>query len=383
MKFAFVSTMAGVPWGGSEVLWSQTCCELAARGHHVAIAYPKWPTLPEPLQAIEHDLSLKIFGLSSHRTFSEKITDVVREKLNVYLPMRREREWLKRFGPDLLCISSGNATEGAAWMKLAAEEKIDYVTIAQAHAEFLWPSDRDAENFVELFLKARRCFFVSHGNLKLVETQLGASLPNSEVVSNHRADFAERTPSWPISDDGVWRLACVGRLHPSSKGQDILFEVLSQPHWRTRPILISLYGEGPQEKCLKNLVTRYQLQSLVRFCGHVTDIEQVWRDNHALIMPSRYEGLPLALVEALLCARMAIVTDVAGNAEVVKHGVTGFVAEAPVVSSLARAMEAAWEARESWQEMGLQAQAEIRKKLPGNPGASLAEKLLDLVPPKE
>lgn len=379
MKFAFVSTMASVPWGGSEVLWSKTCCHLASRGHNVAIAYPKWPIPPKPLQDIERELSLKIFELNNCQTFSEKITDVVRKKLNAYLPMRREREWLKSFGPDLLCISSGNATEGAAWMKLAVEEKIDYVTIAQAHVEFLWPSDRDAEKLVELFSQARRCYFVSYGNLKLVETQLGTSLSNSEVVSNHRADFAESSPPWPIYDDGLWRLACVGRLHPASKGQDLLLEVLSQPHWRNRPILISLYGEGPQEKCLKSLVKRYQLQSIVRFCGHVTDIEQIWCDNHALIMPSRYEGLPLALVEALMCARMAIVTNVAGNAEVVQHGVTGFVAEAPVASALGRAMEAAWAAREAWQVMGLQAQAEMRQKLPKDPGAILATKLLDVV----
>jgi len=378
MKFAFVSTMAGVPWGGSEVLWSSTCRHLASDGHKVAIAYPKWPIPPKPLQDIEKDLSLKIFALNRHRTFSEEITDVVRKKFNAYLPMKREREWLKNFGPDLLCISSGNATEGAAWMKLAVEEKIDYVAIAQAHAEFLWPSDRDAETLVELFRKARRCFFVSRGNLKLVETQLGTSLSNAEVVSNHRADFAEAPPPWPIHDDGIWRLACVGRLHPASKGQDLLFETLSQPHWRTRPILISLYGEGPQEKCLKRLIQRDQLQGIVRFCGHVNDIEQIWRENHALIMPSRYEGLPLALVEALTCARIAIVTDVAGNAEVVKHGITGFIADAPTVKSLDHAMETAWAARESWQAMGLQAQAEIRQKLPRDPGLVLAKKLYEL-----
>jgi len=378
MKFAFVSTMVGAPWGGSEVLWSSTCRQLASDGHKVAVAYPKRPILPKTLQEIEKDFSLKVLECSNQLSLTQKIANVVRRKLNTYLPMKKERDWLKNFSPDLLCISSGNATEGAAWMKLAVEENINYVTIAQAHAEFLWPSDQDAVTLAGLFSQAKRCFFVSHGNLSLVETQLGTSLSNSEVISNHSAAFGEANTPWPANDDGLWRLACVGRLHPASKGQDILFEVLSQPHWRTRPILISLYGEGPQEKCLKSLVARDKLQGLVRFCGHVSDVEEIWRNNHALVLPSRYEGLPLALVEALMCARMAIVTDVAGNSEVVQHGITGFIAEAPAVKSMARALEEAWEARNSWKEMGLKAQTSIRQQLPRDPSSILAKKLIEL-----
>ena len=37
--------------------------------------------------------------------------------------------------------------------------------------------------------------------------------------------------------------------------------------------------------------------------------------NHLLVLPSRAEGTPIALVEAMICARPAVVTDVGGNVE--------------------------------------------------------------------
>ena len=198
------------------------------------------------------------------------------------------------------------------------------------------------------------------------------------MISNHDAALWKANPPWPNVIDDVWRLALVGRLHPSSKGQDLLIDVLSEPRWRSRPLVVSLYGEGPQERILRRLVESNALQDRIKFCGHVSDVAQIWRCNHALIMPSRYEGLPLALVEALICGRTAIVTDVGGNAEVVEHGVTGFIAEAAAATPLARVMEEAWHERHRWREMGERARERISMQIPEDPGAVLAAMLINL-----
>lgn len=378
MKFAFVSTMASVPWGGSEVLWHAACRHLAGQGTQVSVAYPKWQTLPKPLQALKDDFGIDVFDHGGSQSLLQRIALKIKEKTGSRTFMDREREWLRSISPDVLCISSGNATEGASWMQLAVDERIPFVTIAQAHVEFLWPNDDAADSLIRLFNAALKCYFVSRGNLGLLQTQLGADLENAEVISNHGSALWNTNPGWPTAEDGIFRLACVGRLHPSSKGQDLLIDVLRQPQWRDRPLVVSLYGEGPQERSLRRLVDKYQLQDKIKFCGHVSDVAQIWRDHHALILPSRYEGLPLALVEALVCGRTAIVTDVAGNAEVLEHGVTGFLAEAPAVVPLARTMEEAWAARNRWREMGQQARERIQQQLPADPGAVLAAKLLAL-----
>ncbi|AUB83466.1 glycosyltransferase family 4 protein [Candidatus Thiodictyon syntrophicum] len=382
MKIAFVSTMAGNPWGGSEVLWSEACRKVASRGHQVFVAYQQWPMLPAQVQALATDFGIDVFQIGQRHTLLQRIARVLLQQIRIKPRINREREWLRQARPDLLCISNGGTFQGAPWMETAITEGVPFVWIAQANTEILWASDREAEMWIALLRAARRCYFVSHGNLELLQKQLGYPLENAEVVSNHSAALWNADADWPSYDDGVWRLACVGRLHPPSKGQDLLIDVLRQPQWRDRPLLVSLYGAGPQERCLRRLVEANGLERRIRFCGHVKDIAQIWRDNHALIMPSRHEGLPLALVEALLCGRTAIVTDVAGNAEVLEHGITGFIAEAAAVRPLARAMEEAWNVRERWREMGQRASETIRKQVPEDPGGVLADKLLELATPR-
>ena len=82
---------------------------------------------------------------------------------------------------------------------------------------------------------------------------------------------------------------------------------------------------------LRRLAGMLQLDQ-VHFRGHVANIKEVWEQNHLLVLPSRYEGLPLALVESMWCGRPAVVTEVAGNTEVCVDNVTGFVAPAPTVA---------------------------------------------------
>ncbi len=250
--------------------------------------------------------------------------------------------------------------------------------MAQAHAEFLWPDDVAVAELRQLYNSARRCFFVCQANLVLLETQIAFKLTNAELVRNPFNVSRDAMPRWPDRRDGLWRLACVGRLNPSSKGQDLIFQVLRRPEWRERPLRLSFYGMGPQERSLRELACDYGIIDNVAFRGQVQNVEQIWCENHALILPSRYEGLPVALVEALMCARPAIVTDVAGNSEVVREGVTGFIAEAPTVRHLSRAMEKAWEARNDWKTMGERAHIAIRELVPPDPGGVFAARLLAL-----
>lgn len=84
----------------------------------------------------------------------------------------------------------------------------------------------------------------------------------------------------------------------------------------------------------------------VHFRGHVARIGEVWEQNHMLVLPSRYEGLPLALVESMWCSRPAVVTEVAGNTEVCVDNETGLVVPVPTVPLLADTLERAWERRE-------------------------------------
>ena len=179
--------------------------------------------------------------------------------------------------------------------------------------------------------------------------------------------------SWP-GDSGPLRLACVARMDAAAKGQDLLLRILARPQWRERPIELNFFGEGVHELGLRRLTQMLQLNN-VHFCGHISDIRAIWEQNHLLVLPSRFEGLPLALVEAMWCGRPAVVTDVGGNAELCLDGETGFVAPAATLSCFSRTLERAWERRKEWLNLGQAARARVENQIPKDPVRLFCERL--------
>lgn len=264
-------------------------------------------------------------------------------------------------------------------MKACYNLGIPYVSLGQANTVGLWPKDDQLEEVRFALLNAKKVFFVSKENLELTEYQIGTSLPHAEVVWNPFNVGYDADPPWPVcTNKGFLNLACVARLETNAKGQDLLFRVLGMDKWRKRSLQVTIYGKGPNLNSLTAMVEMLDLQKQVMFAGHVDNVEKIWAENHGLILPSRYEGLPLALVEAMLCNRVAIVTNVSGNPEVVVNNITGFLADAPTVEHLDAAMEMAWERRDEWEVMGKKAGEHIRSLIPEDPAAEFAEKLLEI-----
>ncbi|MEI7911052.1 MAG: glycosyltransferase family 4 protein [Verrucomicrobiota bacterium] len=378
MRIAFISGMVHAPWGGSEVLWSETAQRLLKGGHSVLASVAHWPETPRPVTALQASGCVvdKRQWIPESRLHRRLISKLTRRSL---LHPGWEPSWKRivDFKPDLVCISHGSVLCGVEWMLRCRLASLPYVSVAQANCAHWWPEDGRLDESTAVYHGARRAYFVSKANLDLFERQLGMPLPNGEVVCNPFNVPWDARPSWP-EDHGRFKLACVGRLEPAAKGQDLLFGVLSEPKWRERALEVSLFGTGSSGDGLARLAEHDRLGDTVKFGGHIADIESVWRDHHALILPSRYEGLPLSLVEAMLCGRTAIVTDVAGNREVLEDNVTGFLAAAPTVCHLDEAMERAWLQRQHWQSMGTVAAATIRRQVPRDPAQVFADKLLAL-----
>ena len=97
-----------------------------------------------------------------------------------------------------------------------------------------------------------------------------------------------------------------------------------------------------------------------------------------LLLPSRFEGLPLALVEAMWCARPAVVTDIGGNAELCMDNETGFVAAAPALGLLEETLERAWNRRNDWQNMGKLARARAERLIPKDPVGEFCKQLVEI-----
>jgi glycosyltransferase involved in cell wall biosynthesis len=85
------------------------------------------------------------------------------------------------------------------------------------------------------------------------------------------------------------------------------------------------------------------------------------------------------MMEAMLCARPVIATDIAGHREVIEDGVTGFLADAPAASSISAALERFWERRGDAEAIGNAGARRIRQLLPPDPIRVFSEKLRTIV----
>lgn len=370
-RFSFVSTLDSIPWGGSELLWVQAAAHLRSQGHEVAANVQWWPELASPIT------ELKRAGCSIQTRRIRERQRILAQAFGRPEPQTQLIEsWLKQTAPDLVVLSFDCQIPRIEWIDACIRQNIPYAFVIHAAVERLWPPDHVNLPYAAAIAKARGQFFVSQGNLQWARKQYAHPLPDARIVRNPFNVSYDAAPSWPTGSTP--RLACVGRLDAPSKGQDILFEVLSAKKWKERGLQVTLFGSGPNEKTFRALCAMWELEN-VSFGGQAPDVEAIWRDHHALVLPSRVEGLPLVIVEALLCGRPCIVTDVAGNAELLEDNVTGFVADAPTAKLVDEALERAWNRRDDWQEMGREGAYRVRQEIPRDPAAVFASDLLELL----
>lgn len=364
-RFTFVSTCPE-SWGGSEELWAGAARVLAERGHRVTAFKTALDETHPRIQRLK-SLSCTVRNLRRLPSFQPLATRSHMILLAAHLAPRR---------PDLVVISQGENYDGLHFGYLCRKLRIPYALISQKAADHFWPPDESRGYRRNVFVRAARCFFVSEHNRRLTEDQIGADLPNAEVVRNPHLTHTRGPLPWPGRVDESLRLACVARLYLLDKGQDILLRVLAREKWKRRSLHVSFFGRGVNGESLADLAARLGVRN-VSFEGQTDDVSGIWKEHHALVLPSRAEGLPLALVEAMMCGRAAIVTKVGGNAEVVENGVTGFLA-APDEDAIDAALEEAWARRGRLREMGERAALRIRGLVPANPAEEFAGALLDL-----
>jgi L-malate glycosyltransferase len=368
MRIAVISTLTGISWGGSEDLWATMINEAVKECLEAAVSISHDTSIPSRFIALQQN-RVRVF----RRRPLLRLGRVERLLSKVASPFRETF----RFNPDVICISQGSTYDSLYYsdlLDLLYSAGIPYIVVCQYNDDRVLRRDlRDSAK--QFFERAFRVVFVSRENMKSAERQLARNLTNAIVLQNP-VNLFDLTPlPWPLS--GQLSMASVARLETAYKGQDILLEVLGSRGWRSRDWRLRLYGEGRDRKYLKALVEHYGIAERVEFCGHIDEIRSIWESNHILLLPSRGEGTPLALVEAMLCARPAVVTDVGGNAEWTEDEQTGFVAEAPTVKSFGAALERAWAARAKWQIMGNQARDKALIKFDKSAGKSLLKVLLE------
>lgn len=375
MKFVFVSANQG--GGGSEELWVQTAGLLRSMGHGV-MALTEWKAGAHRRVRQLESLGVRhrSLDLSGWRALVTKVL----ERLTCQVSWRERllRSTLCTFQPNLVVFNSGTLVDGIPLLRILHAERQPCVVVTHLVSTDNWPDDALAEQIHLAYGGAVEACFVSEHNRELCVRQTGRRLANSCIVRNPFLVSGEGIAMPALNADTTVRLALPARLHPKTKGQDMLFEVLAQPEWQARKIQVSLFGTGGCEKTLRALSQELELGDKVAFCGHVDDMNEVWRQHHALILPSRHEGLPIAQIEAMLAGRAVIATPAGGIPEMMEPGRTGFLATACETNALHAVMEEAWSQRERWGSLGEEGRRLVQARIPTEPVKVWAEHLLEL-----
>ncbi len=375
MRLAFISTMADAAWGGSEELWAEAALRAVGEGHQVlGCIGPKMEGHAKVERLKKAGIQILVRPRQAGNSAARLHERLIRRGVRMFRTPRlvSPYEGLVHFQPDILCISCGHTFDllwDQALQGLLMKLQKPYYIINQYNDERKVLGLDDANKLRALFDAAKEVFFVSQRNLCVARRQVLSEITNARVVRNP-VNISD--PSIiPFPDNVTTHFACVARLDCYYKGQEILIEILSSAKWKERNWKLNLYGMGPDEAYLQELVSFYKLSDRVVLKGHVTDIRRLWEENHLHLMPSTGEGTPLALVEAMLCGRPAVVTDVGGNAEIIEEGKTGFIAESASVKSFDKALEIAWLNKSNWHKMGKRAHEAAIHIIDRDPGKTL------------
>ena len=131
----------------------------------------------------------------------------------------------------------------------------------------------------------------------------------------------------------------VARLVPQ-KGIDVLIRALAQTSGAAQDWTLTLVGDGPEREALERQVLQAGLEEKVHFLGFRSDPQTSLLQAGVFVLPSRYEGMPNALLEAMAVGLAVVVTDASpGPLEVVEAGVTGLVVPSDEPAALADALD--------------------------------------------
>jgi glycosyltransferase involved in cell wall biosynthesis len=122
----------------------------------------------------------------------------------------------------------------------------------------------------------------------------------------------------------TWDAITVGELIPTKRIADLIdAAAVLAAEWPE--LRIAIAGTGPLLDELQDRARRLGVESQVEFLGFREDITELYARSRVFVLPSRYEGLSIAMLEAMASGLPVVISDVGEARDVVRHGEHGFL----------------------------------------------------------
>jgi glycosyltransferase involved in cell wall biosynthesis len=272
---AICQVLAGAESGGLERHFIELCNALSERHQVTAIVHPMHA------QALTSRVHLVPMDLAGGR-FDPRVL------LRLYRAVRRA-------APDVVHSHANKATAMLALLKPFLP--MSFVATLHNHKSRVW-----------MFRGCDAAIAVSQSLADCLPGQKVTVIPNG--IAPPAPVAAARVAA--IRDSAVGRplVLAAGRL-VQAKGFDLLLAA-----WRAVPAPLWIAGEGPQRSRLEALIHDYGLQDRVKLLGQRDDIDALMQAADLLVLPSRREGFPYVLLEALHHRLPVVATRVPGAVDV-------------------------------------------------------------------
>lgn len=375
----FLSTMNGYSWGGSEELWYEAALYAKANGHDVkAVVFGNLP-VHDKFKALKlKDIEVMFVARDQQAIVPGLLKRIALKVLRKEVPITYTNRFnfIKHLQPEFIVLSQGGATDITYYSDLKtffSNSTVPFYTVNHFNGEYGSLDDEQRKYLRELFTKSKKNFFVAHRNKEVLERQLACKIREAHIAKN-----PVNITSCKVQhrQNTTLSFAVVGRLDVNHKGQDVLLQCLSGDKWKSRNFKLNIYGKGKDETYLSDLINFYNLADKASLKGHVNNVEAIWQNNDVLILPSLGEGLPLTIIEAMLCGRPCVVTDVGDSALLIEDNVNGWIANCASVRALDDALERAWQQQPSWQQMGQMAHNKAAAFIVAEPGKTFFNQLI-------
>lgn len=378
MKIAFFTLLRGRHWGGSENLWFKTARFALENGHQVLIITEK--TL-EP-QNINHlkELGAEIFYLENHlKGFKERLFQKFNSSFAEKKFLTELTTAINSFDPNLMVINQPGCYDIvfnktiATFLELTDKK---YVVCFHSYTQTNVLDHYRQNQMSSILKKAKACFFVAKKQAETIIKQLKVDLNNLAYIYNPLNLTSDAYIPYPTSTQ--INFAMVGSLDLDWKGHDIIINILSKPFWKNKNWTLDIFGAGPDQEKINDLIIANNLANRIVLRGQKKDIREIWSNHHILIMPSRVDAAPAVLLEAMACGRTAVCTDIGFVKDWIDDNINGFIAENHEINTFELALINAWEKINSWEEMGILANKKINQTLPKQPEKYFLDQLLNL-----
>jgi len=165
---------------------------------------------------------------------------------------------------------------------------------------------------------------------------------------------------WQPTPSETLRLLFLGRMGEHKGTNRILQAVARLPEPLRERVHLYMAGDGDVD-AVRRLAAELGLQAQTDIRNWIegADKERWLRETNAFILPSRAEGLPMAMLEAMAYGKALIVSPVGGIPEFVSDGQEGFLVPPDDIGAISRAIATLAENPELWAQMGRAARARV------------------------